>query len=141
MDSVLPFVVMHGPIRSHSRHRPNRRRTYFLEDRAHSPVQYFGSKPLPYVPDIPYAFQGIDPITAAYQAEKEDIGRKSRTELRYYDDKYTSPNDERGRSEVIVFIERAASRGTVRSHSLLDNDDGAERGRRVYLSCNTPMRA
>jgi hypothetical protein len=129
MDSVLPFVVMHGPIRSHSRHQPERLRTYYLKSRAHSPVQHFGSELLPYVPDVARNFQGIDPITTANQAEKEDVGHKSRSELRYrdearyyhkaryYDDNYGSPNDEGGRSEVIVFVERATSRGTVRSQS------------------------
>jgi hypothetical protein len=62
-----------GPIRSHSRHRPERTRTYYLDNRAHSPVQHFGEIPRPFAPDVPHASQAMDPIVhAAYQAGKED---------------------------------------------------------------------
>lgn len=61
-----------GPIRSHSRHRPERRQTYLL-DRPHSPAQHFGEIPRPFAPEVPHAPQASDPIVhAAYQAGRED---------------------------------------------------------------------
>lgn len=68
-----PRRYSRGPIRSHSRHRPERTRTYYLDNRAHSPVQHFGEIPRPFVPEVPHASQDINPIVhAAYQAGKED---------------------------------------------------------------------
>ncbi|KAG4434455.1 hypothetical protein IFR05_010065 [Cadophora sp. M221] len=65
--------------RRHSLHRESRPK-YYLEARSPSPHRRrpsdaFGgipAQPRPYVPDVPRAVPGIDPITSAYQAGKED---------------------------------------------------------------------
>ncbi|KAL5329127.1 hypothetical protein ACEPPN_002636 [Leptodophora sp. 'Broadleaf-Isolate-01'] len=65
--------------RRHSFHRESRPK-YYLEARSPSPPRHrasdaFGGIPAqhrPYVPDVPRAAPGIDPITSAYQAGKQD---------------------------------------------------------------------
>jgi len=69
-----------GATRRHSFHRESRSK-YYLEARSPSPPRHhrasdaFGGIPpqhRPYAPDVPRAVPGVDPITSAYQAGKED---------------------------------------------------------------------